>query len=66
MSTAAITLVGYAALAVMAVVLAITARRRPSTVARMSTVVTWMMSLGVARWAVLVLWLWLGWHVFVR
>jgi hypothetical protein len=57
---------GYAALAALAVTLILharrTGRRRTAPTAYLGTVT----SRPGGRWLVLVLWMWLGWHFFVR
>ena len=66
MTGKAIILGGYAALVVAAVVLVVHAQRgnRPG-----STPAAYLASVTrrpVGRWLVLLLWLWVGWHFFVR
>lgn len=62
----AVILSGYAVLVIAAVVLVLYTQRtgRPSSTptAYLATV----MSRPVGRWLVLLLWLWVGWHFFVR
>ncbi len=60
----AVILSGYAALVVVAVVLILHGRGRPGAVptAYLATV----MSHPASRWLVLLLWMWVGWHFFVR
>lgn len=57
---------GYAALVVLAVTLVShahgTGRRGATLTAYLSTV----MSRAAGRWLVLVLWMWVGWHFFIR
>ncbi len=60
-----VTLVGYAVIAAAALVLEVAARRSKG-VATFGE----MLSIGLRRWplrlVLLVGWLWLGWHLFVR
>jgi hypothetical protein len=55
---------GYAVLVVLAVVLLLRARGRPG--ATPAAYVTTVMSHPAGRWVVLLLWMWVGWHFFVR
>jgi Family of unknown function (DUF6186) len=59
-----VTLVGYAVLAVATAGLSVAARRRAS--ATFGDALTFAMRHRPARVATLAVWLWLGWHVFVR
>lgn len=58
-------LAGYVALALLAVALSGPARGRRSYVSPTTFVAT-VMGSPAARWFVLLLWLWVGWHFFVR
>jgi hypothetical protein len=55
---------GYAVLAVCAVILLLRARGRPG--ATPAAYLTTVMHHPAARWVVLLLWMWVGWHFFVR
>jgi uncharacterized protein DUF6186 len=58
-------LAGYVVLALLAVALALPTRgRRPY--ASPTAVVATIMSHPAGRWIVLLLWMWVGWHFFVR
>lgn len=59
-----LTLSGYAVLAVVAVVFLLRARSRPG--ATPAAYLTTVMSHPAGRWVVLLLWMWVGWHFFVR
>jgi Family of unknown function (DUF6186) len=62
----AIILSGYAALAVLAVALTLHAHRAGHRGSTPTAYVSSMMRYPTARWLILVLWLWVGWHNFVR
>jgi hypothetical protein len=64
MISAAAILGGYAVLAVCAAVLLVRARGRPG--ATPAAYLTTVMRRPVARWVLLLLWMWVGWHFFVR
>lgn len=64
MTGQAVILSGYALLAVVAAVLLLRARSRPG--ATPAAYLTAVMSRGAGRWVVLLLWMWVGWHFFVR
>lgn len=55
---------GYAVLAVCAVALLVRARGRAG--ATPAAYVTTVLSHPAGRWTVLLLWMWVGWHFFVR
>jgi hypothetical protein len=55
---------GYAVLAGCAVGLLLWARGRPG--ATPAAYLTTVMSHPAGRWTVLLLWMWVGWHFFVR
>jgi Family of unknown function (DUF6186) len=57
---------GYVALAVAAVVLAFQAWRTSHPDSTLGAYLTAVMSRPVGRWLILLLWLWVGWHFFVR
>lgn len=57
-------LTGYAVLAVLAGVLLLRARSRPG--AHPAAYAATVMSHPAGRWVVLLLWMWVGWHFFVR
>ncbi len=59
------TLVGYGVLAAALVagqVIALTGRRIPTFGQAIALVSRWR----IGRWLILALWLWIGWHAFVR
>ena len=62
----ALILSGYVALAVLAVALTLHARRAGHRGSTPTAYVSSLMRQPAARWLVLVLWLWVGWHNFVR
>jgi hypothetical protein len=62
----AVILGGYAALVVAAVVLVLHAQRTSRLDSTPAAYLTTVMSSPVGRWLVLLLWLWVGWHFFVR
>jgi hypothetical protein len=57
---------GYAALAVLAIALVRHTHRASRPDASPAAYLTTVMSNPVGRWLVLLLWLWVGWHFFVR
>ena len=58
-------LAGYVVLALLAMALSLPARgRRPY--ASPTAFVATIMSHPAGRWIVLLLWMWVGWHFFVR
>lgn len=59
------TLAGYAALAAMMIACEMIARRT-GRVATLERVISALIASRAARFLVLVGWLWVGWHVFVR
>ncbi|HKF31177.1 MAG TPA: DUF6186 family protein [Jatrophihabitantaceae bacterium] len=61
---AAAILGGYAVLAVCAAVLLVRACGRPG--ATPAAYLTTVMHHPVGRWVLLLLWMWVGWHFFVR
>jgi Family of unknown function (DUF6186) len=60
----AVILSGYAVLTLWAIILLLWARGRPG--ATPATYLTAVMSHPAGRWVVLLLWMWVGWHFFVR
>lgn len=62
----ALILSGYAALAVLALALTLHARRAGRPGSTPTAYVSSLMRHPAARWLVLVLWIWVGWHNFVR
>jgi Family of unknown function (DUF6186) len=62
--TRVFTLAGYAVIAVAALASELRARRRGN--ATLADAVTLIMRNRVGRAFVLIAWLWLGWHLFVR
>jgi hypothetical protein len=61
---AAAILGGFAALAVSAGILLLTSRGRPG--ATPAAYLTTVMRHPAGRWVLLLLWMWVGWHFFVR
>jgi hypothetical protein len=57
---------GYAALVVLAVTLALRARGTGRTGSAPTAYLATVMSHPAGRWLVLLLWMWVGWHFFVR
>ncbi len=57
---------GYAALVVLAVTLALRARGTGRTGSTPTAYLATVMSHPAGRWLVLLLWMWVGWHFFVR
>ncbi len=57
---------GYAALVVLAVTLALHARGTGRAGSTPTAYLATVMSHPLARWLVLLLWMWVGWHFFVR
>ena len=66
MSARAVTLVGWAFLAAAFVVLEARAVVHHARFARLGDAVAVVLSSRIGRGIVLLGWLWLGWHVFVR
>lgn len=64
--TTDILLAGYLVLAVTAVALTLAGRDRGSQTLAHVTVLRALMRRPAVRWLILVLWLWVGWHFFVR
>jgi hypothetical protein len=62
----AVILGGYGVLAVVAVGLVVHARRVDRADVTPAAYLAAIMSRPVGRWLVLLLWLWTGWHFFVR
>jgi hypothetical protein len=62
----AVILSGYGALAVVAVALVVHARRVDRPDLGPTAYLAAIMERPVGRWLVLLLWLWTGWHFFVR
>jgi hypothetical protein len=65
MTARALTLAGYAAVAVGALILE-TSARRGGTTATFGATLSTVLRHRPARLLVLAGWLWLGWHIFVR
>lgn len=61
-----ITVAGYLVLAVAAVGIELAARRPNARVPTLGACLTRVMRRRVGRVAVLLAWLWAGWHFFVR
>jgi Family of unknown function (DUF6186) len=59
-----VTLAGYAVIAVCAVALELAARRRGG--ATFGDALTWLLHQRAMRVLLVLGWLWLGWHLFVR
>jgi hypothetical protein len=57
---------GYAALVVLAVTLALHARGTGRAGSTPTAYLATVMSHPARRWLVLLLWMWVGWHFFVR
>jgi hypothetical protein len=57
---------GYAALVVLAVTLALRARGTGRAGSSPTAYLATVMSRPLGRWVVLLLWMWVGWHFFVR
>ncbi len=66
MSTRELIFAGYAFLAVTAVALTVQSRRPGHTQTGPAAYVATLMSPLLGRWLVFAMWLWLGWHLFVR
>jgi hypothetical protein len=66
MSARSLTFVGWALLAAACVVLEARARVRPARFASLGDAVDVVLRRRIGRGIVLLGWLWLGWHVFVR
>jgi uncharacterized protein DUF6186 len=65
--TSFVTTAGYAALALAAIALQVLATRVSGTRLRpVQAYVAALMRSTPGRWLVLVLWVWAGWHFFVR
>lgn len=62
----AVILGGYAALVVLAVRLALRARGTGRPGSTPTAYLATVMSHPAGRWMVLLLWMWVGWHFFVR
>jgi hypothetical protein len=57
---------GYAVLVIAAVVLVLYTQRTGRPGSTPAAYLATVMSRPVGRWLVLLLWLWVGWHFFVR
>jgi len=66
MSARSATLLGWAALVIAFVVLEVRARVRRERFATVGDALDRLLRNGVARAILLLGWLWLGWHLFVR
>jgi hypothetical protein len=66
MITEALILGGYAALVVVAGALTLHARRAGYRGSAPTAYLSSLMRHPVGRWVVLLLWMWVGWHNFVR
>ncbi|MGE5290716.1 MAG: DUF6186 family protein [Micromonosporaceae bacterium] len=66
MTTHAITIMGFAFIAVSLAVLELAAHRRGSRVPTAGQVLGFLMQTRVTRFLILLLWGWLGWHFFAR
>ena len=66
MTARAVTLAGWAVLAVAAAALEVRARRRPGRLVPLGAAVALALRIRFVRFAALAGWLWLGWHLFVR
>jgi hypothetical protein len=64
--TRALTIAGYIAVAVVALVLDLAARRPHSRLATIGDVYSKLSARRIGRVAVMFSWWWLGWHFFVR
>jgi hypothetical protein len=61
-----VTTAGYGLLVAAAVALTLLARRGDSRLATGTAFLASLMRTPLGRWTVLLGWLWLGWHTFVR
>jgi Family of unknown function (DUF6186) len=66
MTTHAITITGFAAIAVSLIVLELAAHRTNSRVPTAGQVLGFLMQTRITRVLILLLWGWLGWHFFAR
>jgi Family of unknown function (DUF6186) len=66
MTTHAITITGFAFIAVSLIVLELVAHRRGSRVPTAGQVLGFLMQTRITRVLILLLWGWLGWHFFAR
>jgi hypothetical protein len=62
----AVILSGYAGLVLAALVLVLYGRRSSRPGSSPGAYLATVMSRTVGRWLVLLVWLWVGWHFFVR
>jgi Family of unknown function (DUF6186) len=66
MTTHAITITGFAFIAVSLIVLELVAHRGSSRVPTAGEVLGFLMQTRITRVLILLLWGWLGWHFFAR
>jgi hypothetical protein len=67
--TPVVTITGYAVLGLAAVALQVLAMRSRASGSRLPTAQSYLAAVmrgPVGRWTVLALWVWTGWHFFVR
>jgi Family of unknown function (DUF6186) len=56
----------YLLIGLIAVALGVAHLRRPEWVSSPLAALRWLQRRSAGRWAVLLAWWWLGWHLFVR
>ena len=66
MNTHTITVLGFTGITIALITLEVVARRRGSRVPTAGQLVGFLMQTRVTRVLVLLLWGWLGWHLFAR
>jgi hypothetical protein len=66
MSTHDITVLGFTLIAIALIALEVVARRRRSRVPTAGQMVGFLMQTRITRVLILLLWGWLGWHLFAR
>jgi hypothetical protein len=66
MSTHNITVLGFTLIAIALIALEVVARRRGSRVPTAGQMAGFLMQTRITRVLILLLWGWLGWHLFAR